>query len=242
MRVTVIQTTHATSLRFDPDAIGHLPVPVVRWLRHTIEPETLVGSGVRVDMHGTIRIGRWRPFTARQTVGPDSYIWAAESGRFPLRISGFDRYTGGAAEMRWRLDGLIPVVTASGDDVTRSAAGRHASEMIGLVPGGALAPGVTWRGIDFRRAVATVDVGEFTHEVTIEVDDLGVLRSVRLPRWGNPDQGPFEEHIFGVMCEGERDFGGCALPATLRAGWWPGTDRWAAGEFFRCEIDRAEFP
>jgi hypothetical protein len=32
-------------------------------------------------MHGQIKLGRWRPFTARQVLTPpDGYIWAATAG------------------------------------------------------------------------------------------------------------------------------------------------------------------
>jgi hypothetical protein len=40
--------------------------------------------------------------------------------------------------------------------------------------------------------------------------------------------------------EAERTFGGVTIPATLRAGWWWGTDRQDEGEFFRAEITGAQ--
>ena len=192
-------------------------------------------------MHGTIRIKRWLPFTAVQIVSSDGYIWAADAGWGPIRVRGFDRFTDGTAEMRWRLFGLIPVMTSSGSDTTRSAAGRHASEMIGLTPAGALAPGVTWQAIDDHRATATTTVGAFTHEVTINVDDAGVLRSSSLPRWGRPDSGPFQDHTFGVMFDGQQTIDGYSIATSIRAGWWFGTERWDEGEFFRCTVAGAEF-
>lgn len=227
--------------RFDPDEVDPLPDAVSRWLRHVIEPGTPLRGGVTVAMHGKIRIGRWQPFTAQQIVSPSGYIWAADAGRFPIRIRGFDRFSDGTGEMQWRLLGRIPVVAASGPDVSRSAAGRHASELIGLTPGGALDPAVVWHEVDDHRATATVTIGAFVHHVTIDVDDRGRLHSVALPRWGNPDKGSFAEHTFGVECEGETSFDGYTRPATIRAGWWFGTERWTDGEFFRCTIDRAEF-
>ena len=72
-------------------------------------------------MHGQIRIGRWMPFTAHQIVAPDGYLWAAEAGRFGIRVRGFDRYSGATGQMSWRLFGRIPVVSAAGPDITLSA-------------------------------------------------------------------------------------------------------------------------
>jgi hypothetical protein len=38
-----------------------------------------------------------------------------------------------------------------------------------------------------------------------------------------------------------RGFGGGTSPSVIRAGWWWGTDRHDAGEFFRAEITQALF-
>lgn len=47
-------------------------------------------------------------------------------------------------EMRWRLFGRIPVMSASGPDLDRSAAGRVALDSL-LVPTAWLQEAVTWR-------------------------------------------------------------------------------------------------
>lgn len=226
---------------FDPGSVARLPAPVARWLRAAIVPGTPLRHGVELSMHGALRIGRWRPFTARQVISPAGYLWAARAGRFPLRVRGFDRYSAASGEMSWRLFGMIPVVAASGPDITRSAAGRLASERIGLTPAGALHPAVSWDGLDEHRAVATIELDGRTHRVTIEIDDEGALRSLSLPRWANPDKGAFRLHTFGVFCDGAHTAGGYTLPRTFRAGWWPGTPQWAAGEFFRATLDDVRF-
>jgi Family of unknown function (DUF6544) len=233
--------TDADGAVFDPDRVSTLPVPVARWLRHAIAPGTRLRGGVQVSMHGHIRIRKWMPFTAEQIVAPAGYIWAADAGRFPIKISGFDRYSAATGQMSWRLFGAIPVVSATGPDVTRSAAGRLASEIIGLTPGGALSPAITWRGIDDHRAVATVTIDGVEHVVTVTVDDAGILKTISLPRWASPDKGPFRLHTFGVIFDGELTTGGYTLARAISAGWWPDTPRWDQGEFFRATIDRARF-
>jgi hypothetical protein len=89
-----------------------------------------------------------------------------------LSIRGFDSYTNGTGEMRWRLLGHIPFIKALGPDVTRSAIGRLASEFC-FVPAFALALGVRWAELDNHRAVASIDVGDRTNRVTITIDDTG---------------------------------------------------------------------
>jgi hypothetical protein len=196
--------------------------------------------GAVLSMHGEIKVGKWLPFTASQLLTPEGFVWAARAGRRPNRIRGFDRYSGGTGEMRWYLMGTIPVMRAAGDDVTRSAAGRHAGELVTLLPRTDDLPGVRWRRVDDREAVATVAVGAFSHDVTVRRDERGRLRSVVLDRWGNPDRSGYARHPFGVELEGELAVGDDLVPASVRAGWWYGTARWEEGEFFRATLDRVE--
>jgi len=197
-------------------------------------------------MHGEIKVGKWRPFTARQVLSTRGFVWAATAGRFPLRITGFDRCSSGSGEMRWRLMGVVPVMSAGDDDPYRSAAGRLAGEMM-LLPGALISEHVRWTGCTDadgdgdHRCTAAVTTGPFIHEVTVGIDDNGALTSVVLPRWGNPDGEAHREHLFGVRMGGDQLMGGYRIPRTMRAGWWFGTPRWAEGEFFHATIDEAEF-
>lgn len=225
---------------FDTAATVDLPDAAARWLRHVIEPGTVLRDCARLVMHGEIRVKRWMPFTAQQILTPAGFIWAARAGRFPLRITGFDCYADHRGRMRWKLGGLVPVVTADGPDVTRSAAGRLAGEAL-LIPGRALGAGVRWRdGRNDTEAVATVADAEFTHDVTVTVDDDGALSAITFPRWGNPVGGSYAEHPFGVELSAERAFAGYRIPTRMSAGWWHGTDRWDEGVFFRATIDEVE--
>ena len=62
-----------------------------------------------------------------------------------------------------------------------------------------------------------------------------------MPRWSAPDKRPWGPHPFGAIIEDETTFGGIAIPSRLRVGYWIGTDQWAKGEFFRCQINDAVF-
>jgi hypothetical protein len=226
---------------FDPGVLDGLPAPVARWVRHAIAPGTPLRRSVRLTMHGEIRAGRWQPFSAEQVLAPPrGFVWAATASRRPLRVRGFDRYSRATGEMRWRLGGVIPVMSAAGDDITRSAAGRLASELV-LVPAAALDPAVSWQAVDGHRATADVRIGEGVHHVTIEVDERGAVRSLWLPRWGNPDGGTFAEQPFGGELGAEATFDGYTIPTTLRAGWGYRTDAWPEGIFFRATIDTASW-
>ena len=149
---------------FDASTIGDLPDAARRWLTHAINPGTPLAQSVRLTMHGRIRIGKWRSFTANQIIRPhEGYIWAATTHIAGLPITGYDRYTGGVGQMRWRLAGAIPIVSARGLDVTRSAAGRLASEIV-VAPTAFRA--ATWApGDDVDTVVATSHIGTDTQQV-----------------------------------------------------------------------------
>jgi hypothetical protein len=56
-------------------------------------------------------------------------------------------------------------------------------------------------------------------------------------RWGDPDSsGSFAWHPFGGEITSYRTFEGLTIPSSGRLGWYFGTDRWPAGEFFRYQI------
>ena len=225
---------------FDPSMVAVLPEPARRWLTRAIAPGTPLRGSVVLTMRGEIRLGSWRPFTARQVLAPPrGFVWAARTRVLGVPVTGFDRYSSGSGQMDWRLAGLLPVMTATGSDVTRSAAGRLAGEA-------ALAPtafrAATWApGADGDRAVATWRIDDQQESAEFRVGADGRLLEVTMQRWGNPDGVPFGRYPFSVTIEAEETFGGVTIGSRLRAGWWWGTDRQAEGEFFRARITDATF-
>ncbi|RFU21241.1 hypothetical protein D0Z06_11935 [Geodermatophilus marinus] len=204
---------------------------------------------VELRMRGRIRIGAWRPFTARQVLAPPTgFVWAATARFAGLPVTGFDRLTGGTGQMRWKLLGLLPVLTATGADVTRSAAGRLAGEGLCWLPTGY--PDVAWSaGDDPDTVTATYRIGhryagddrtasEVAH---LRIGPDGGLRELVLQRWGDPGGRPAGRYPFGVAVEAERTWQGVTVPSIVRAGWDRGTDRQAEGEFFRAEITDVTF-
>ena len=140
--------------------------------------------------------------------------------------------------MSWRLAGLIPVMRTSGPDVSRSAAQRAAGEAV-WVPT-ALLPrfGVTWEARTDTSIVAYYDVDGHDVVLRLTIDDGGMVESVAMPRWGDPDEtGVFGLHSFGGEFTEHSTFEGVTVPSAGALGWHYGTDRWPDGEFFRFRID-----
>lgn len=228
--------------RFEPDRLASLPGPARRYLRHAIAPGTPLAYAVCLRMHGEIKLGSWAPFEAEQVIHAGrGMIWAATARMKGLPVRGSDRIVDGEGRMRWRLLGLIPVLTASGPDITRAAAGRLQAELVWLPSYLALSD-VSWTASDETHATANLEIAGHNGSVIFELDREGRPLTVSTRRWGNPGGREFSLVPFGAMIEAERAFGGYTIPSRLRVGWYFGTERFESeGEFFRCSIDEAVY-
>lgn len=231
--------------RFDPDDVADLPGPARRLLLAALEPGVALGRTVVLDMRGRIRLGRWLPFRARQVLRVGSgLVWQARVGPGPVRITGADVLWRGRGGLDFRLWGLVPVASADGADVDRSAIGRLAAETVAWAPQG-LTPalGATWREVDADRAIVTLPIeGDFV-DVTVTVDAVGRLEELCLQRWGDPDgSGESGLHAFGGEFTHHLGFDGVTVASGGRVGWhWEGPRR-DAGTFFDFTVIDAHFP
>ena len=220
---------------FEPGRLSELPDAAARWLSAALTPGTPLTRAVVLHMHGDIKLGAWRPFTAAQVIKPATgFVWAATVRFAALPFSGFDRYSSRSGQMRWRVLGAVPVMSAAGPDVDRSAAGRLAAESV-FVP--TAYDRATWGpGPDADTALATWHIDEQVETVQLRVAADGALREISMSRWGNPGGAPYGRHPFGAVFEDQATFDGIRLPSSVRAFWEWGTDRQADGEFFRAHI------
>lgn len=225
---------------FEPGRVSGFPEGARRYLEHAIAPGTVLASAVRLRMHGEIKLKRWLPFKAEQVIHTDrGMIWKATVRMQGMPIRGSDRLIDGEAAMRWKLLGIIPVMTASGPDITKSAAGRLAAESAWL-PTILCHQHVTWTALDPSHPHARFAVQGETVELTLTIDGTGRLTSLKLPRWGNPEGAKPHYVDFGALVEEEGTFGGYTIPTRLRVGWYLGTDRFEPeGEFFRVTVNEA---
>jgi hypothetical protein len=143
--------------------------------------------------------------------------------------------------MKWKLFGAIPIVSASGPDVTRSAIGRIHAESIWL-PSGLCEGDVAWSVRNQSRIRTRVTAYGRGAELDLKVQDDGRLEAVKLPRWGNSDGKAFRDVDFGALVEAEATFSGHTIPSRLRVGWrFDGAEFGGDGEFFRVTVDDAAY-
>lgn len=227
---------------FEPTSVAGLPVAARRYLTHAIAPGTPRASAVRLQMHGEIKLGKWRRFDAEEVLRWDrGFVWRARTRLGGLPVTGSDRWIDGQGAMRWKMLGLLPVMVGAGADISRSALGRAQLEVVWL-PSALLAPGVSWQQGEDGRLDATHTFRGEPGRVSLTTDAQGRLRTVAGLRWGDPDRAGHRLVPFGGYIEEERSFGGYTIPSRLRLGWFFGTDRFEPeGEFFRATVSFAEF-
>ncbi|MEA5471944.1 DUF6920 family protein [Spirulina sp. 06S082] len=225
---------------FRPDDFAHLPEAVRRYLDHAIAPGTAIASAVRLKMHGEIKLKTWIPFTAEQVVCWErGFIWSATAWMNHLPIVGSDRIVDSVGAMQWKLLGLFPVMTGSGSDITRSAAGRFQTESM-LLPSVFCSDRMSWTSLNSSHLHASFMAQGERAEFDLIIDQKGRLKTAKLPRWGNPEGAEHHYVDFGAIAEEEGSFCGYTIPTRLRVGWYFGSDRFEAeGEFFRATIDDA---
>lgn len=217
-------------IHFHPVLLAELPEPAARYLRWSLADGVPVRHGVHLKMTGRIRLGRsrpWLPLRCEEVYhARRGFVWKA-STRNLLRIAGFDRYARGQGRMYWTLFGLIPVLRASGPDVSRSARERFVAERM-LAPASLLpSEDVEWRALNENCVVLRIrEQGEWL-ECRLIVDPDGMPRKLTFPRWGNLESsdGQWREIPYSVRFEGVFRAGGYSLPHEWQASWWSGTDR-----------------
>jgi hypothetical protein len=237
------QPTVPLTVTFDPTSLNALPPLARRYLGWAIAPHTPLASAVRLQMHGTIKLGsKWHRFTGEEVIRwQRGMIWRATTWMQGLPIFGSDRLVDGQGEMRWKLLGLLPVMQASGADVARSGAGRVQGEAVWL-PSVLCQPEIVWTEVNDSQLQADFTAfGEPAH-LTLTLNAQGAIQQVALQRWGCPKGGDYHYDTFGVIAEASGTFEGYTIPTQIRAGWFLGTDRFETeGEFFRCTIDQASY-
>ena len=230
---------------FDPKLLSDAPDPVRRYFEHAIAPGTPLARAVRVKMSGEVRLnGRWLPFDAEQVIRWDrGFVWKADVRMAPgIHIKGSDRLVDGTGALDWKALGFIPVMSASGPDIARSAVGRLELESLWL-PSVLLDDDVRWTVEDAHHVRLAVHVAGDEGRIRLTLDDDGRVIDGVLPRWGNPEGANYHLVPFGVLAEEERTFEGYTIPTRFRAGWfYEDFERFEReGEFFRARFEDVKY-
>lgn len=230
--------------RFTEEMVEGLPDPARRFFLHSMRPGMIIPSKLHWGYSGELKPGKgmpWLSLEAEQIIVKDKgFVWKARTSKGPFVLTAADHYLDGAGRMRISLFGLIPIINATGPDLSRSALGRLVIENCSI-PGAFLpSRNIRIEGIDKEHFRATVSLNGEIIPITLTVDENGRLKEFTMFRWGDQtDDGSFRYIPYGGTVSEERVFGGYAIPSQLAIGWWYGTERYE--DVIRFNIDWAEF-
>jgi hypothetical protein len=226
--------------------VSGLPDPARRYLVHAIAPGTPLASSVQLETVFTMKL-RLEAVRPTELVGgetlapPQGFVWAARARRSPVGLRVRDYYADGKGGVKVTLFGIVPIMSATGPDVTRSARHRLAIESIwlpsSLLPG----EGMVWEAVDGTHACVAVTIDGEAVPLTLEVDQSGSLQEVTMLRHGDVGVPAWQLIPYGTRVEAEAAFGGYTIPTRLRGGWWYGTERYTPDDANVLRISAARF-
>jgi len=203
--------------------LAHLPPPVQRYLRVAGVVGQSRVRNYRVTMHGRIRDGResrWMPFAAEQYnfVDPPARMFYLNASMFAVPVQGYHRYVASSASMRVKAAALVPIVKASGMEMTQSETVTLFNDMCLMAPATLIDRAIDWEAVDALTVKARFTNAGHTIHATLVFDDAGMLTnfvsddryqssiestSMRKLRWSTPVSGTRAYGPVRVLSAGE---------------------------------------
>jgi hypothetical protein len=160
--------------------LAPLPAPVQRYLRFAGVVGTPRLHGFKARMTGRIRgaaDAEWMPFVAEQHnfFDPPRRYFFMDATRGGLPVDGLHAFGDAGATMRVRVLSLVPVVTLSGEVLTRTETVTIFNDMCIFAPASLLDPSIRWKLLDDRTVEATYTNGPHTVTSVLVFGDDGAL-------------------------------------------------------------------
>jgi hypothetical protein len=237
-RLAVTGEPPAIRVVTEADLAG-LPAPVQRYLRVS----GVVGhprvESFRVRMHGRIRSGPgagWMPLVAEQvnTISPPARLFYLDAWMLGLPVTGYHRFAAGAASMRVKAVGLVPVADDAGPALTRAETVTFFNDLCLMAPATLVAPAIVWTAIDDRHARAHFTAGAHTIAAELTFGADGRLVDFWSDDRGRPAAGGAgtEGQRWSTPITAYRRFGDVTLIGHGEARWHP-----PSGPYAYIELD-----
>jgi hypothetical protein len=221
-RLVHVPTTPALGER----DLAALPEPVQRYLRVSGAVGRPRAHHVRAAWRGRIRAGPddpWMEFRAEQWNFPaePARFFLMNARRAGLPVDVLHAYRGGEASMRVRLLSMIPLVDASGPQLTKAETVTLLNDMVLLAPSALAGPDVRWEAVDDRSARARYRVGSIEVGAVLHFNAVGELVDFvsddRLA--ASPDGAEFQQRRWSTPVGDYRDLGGLHLMSRGEGRW-----------------------
>lgn len=228
----------------EPD-LAHLPAPVQLYLRAAGVVGQARVHNFRARIHGRIRRSqnaRWMPLTAEQYSFADSpaRLFYMNASMFGIPIQGYHRYVGSAATMHVEAAAFVPVVTASGTEMTQSETVTLFNDMCILAPATLIDSAIAWETVDARTARARFTNASHTIRADLSFNESGELTNfVSDDRYqASPDGTSLRRVPWSTPIGGYRSFGRVRLASAGEGRWHePGGEY----SYIQLTIDSVEY-
>lgn len=212
---------------FTAASVAGLPEPVARYFGRVLRADQAYVRAAELAQEGEFRIGQegqgWRPFRARQCFSavPPGFVWEARIRLGPLAsICVRDSYLEGSASMRAALLAVVPLMNATArPELNAAALQRYLAEAIwfptALLPG----QGVTWEGIDARRALATITDAGTSAALEFRFHAAGEIAEIFTPARYREAQGKYVPTPWAVRCTEYGERHGMRIPVAAEVEW-----------------------
>ena len=180
-------------------------------------------------------------FTAEQHnfTGEPARLFLMKATRSGLPVDVLHVYRDGAARMRVRLLSMLPIVDASGPDMTRAETVTLLNDIALLAPGALADPAIAWREVDAHTAEATFTEAGVTVRAVLTFDGAGLLVDFvsdnRLA--ASPDGERFTPLRWSTPVGEYRDYGPMRAASRGSGVWHAAGGSWAYIELELLELE-----
>ena len=217
--------------------LRHLPSAVQRYILLTGAVGRPRVYDFRARVHGRIRSGagsRWMPLAAEQYnfVRAPARLFYLRASMFGIPVQGYHRFVGPEATMRVKAAGVVPIVTASGGEMTRSETVTLFNDMCIMAPAALIDPAIAWETVDARRVKARFSNAGHSIEAELWFSDSGELANfVSDDRYQSTANGTLRRVRWSTPVGGYRAYAAARLASS-------GEGRWheAGGEYAYIEL------
>lgn len=223
------------------EELAGLPQPVQRWLTRVgvVGRPRVLDARIRFD--GLIRSGPdagWMKGPAEQHnfYHPVARYFFMRASRMGVPAYVYHRYAEGAATMQARLAGLVPLVEAGGEEMTRAETVTVLNDLLMFAPGAVPGMPLAWEELADGEVRVTLEHAGHRVSADLTFDEAGDLvgfvsrdrsrsegGTLRVVPWSTP-----------VLALGEVD--GLRLPVEAEAQWRDPDGEWAYARFTLREV------
>jgi uncharacterized protein DUF6544 len=178
---TAVPSTRPVVRLITDDDLEGLPAPVARYVRQSGAVGHPQPGSFRALFHGRIRAAGdrpWMSFVGEQvnTFGPmPERFFKMDAIRAHLPVDVLHVFSGNEARMRVKLCSLVPMVNASGPDLTRAETVTLLNDLCVLAPAALVGASISWTTMNEHQVRAVFSRGEHTVSAELTFDQQDQL-------------------------------------------------------------------